>query len=558
MNSIQISGILITICLFLASCAQHAITRIESVQAPCPRTISRENDTLSYTVAFNDSTERGNFILSFNQFLKKYPFMNVLEDTVGNFVRIHILPATSNDTVYQPITRIEQANIIEDVIEETITAINSDSALAVTDSVLPQYGGTVKLYFPRKTLDPVFSRFFNIFPFRISDTLQQPEPILSLSDSSQRRITLKMNNKITNAEKRTLSALDFIDIWTSILKKHPAEGYALFRNVSGITEFISGNEATVRGFSAVDENTITLRLSVPDTLAVSRLQSRRLMDDRFKLGPYQISRRNDTEIELNANVLCTPDKPFLDNVILHTGGDPNPILSFSLNKYDAVVLTSINDLDYARKNLSKNASLIEIPGERYFLSCASTDEQFKMFVKNQINAADMLRNQVKAEGAPIKAVAIDDLEFAETEQTHLDFIPGNKSYKVIYCEDDPISKIIAEKLLATLSHAKINTDMTALNSFDYERCLITRNYDCAVGWVPQNITHNKSEQLRLASIWFNDESDILKRLQSNHEIPLFSIKRYLLMKNDLHLRNNSVQGIFWKTAKSESQQLLEN
>ena len=49
--------------------------------------------------------------------------------------------------------------------------------------------------------------------------------------------------------------------------------------------------------------------------------------------------------------------------------DPNPILSFSLNKYDAVVLTSINDLEYARRNLTQNASLQEIPGERYFLAC---------------------------------------------------------------------------------------------------------------------------------------------------------------------------------------------
>jgi hypothetical protein len=508
-------------------------------------------------VAFNDTSERKAFVSSFKQFLEKYPFVNMVKDTVRNYVRIEILPPYEQLHLEQPITRIEQTQIVEDVIEEIIEEISSDSAPEVTDSILPEFGGTVRIYFPRKNVDPLFSRLFNVFPINVKAADQTDISPLTISDSSAQRITLKINNRFTNAENRTLSALDFIDNWTSLLKKYPAEGYFLFRNVVGIPEFISGNEATVRGFNALDENTITLRLATNDTLAGLRLRNRRLINDNLKLGLYHISRKNDSNLELLANSNSGPSKPFLEKIILCTGGDPNPILSFSLNKYDAVVLTSINDLEYARRNLTKNASLQELPGERYFLACASEDERFRAFLKKQINKADMLRNVAKAEGTTINSVVLDNME-AETQNINTDQFSSDRTFKLIYCKDDQISKSIAEKLLATLSHLRISINLAALEDLEYQRCLITRDYDCAVGWVPQNITHNISEQLRLASIWFNDETDALKRLQNNSEIPLFSVKRYLLKRNDLHLYKNSIQGLFRKIEQDQIQPMNEN
>lgn len=556
------NALIFAVSLLLFGCAQRAITRIESIQSPCPRVLSNESDTLTYAVAFNDTNERDGFISSFNQFLKKYSFVNVLKDTIHNFIRIQLSPPSSQEILNQPITRIEQTQIIEDIIEETIDKVASDTVdVGVTDSIIPGYGGIVRIYFPRKNVDPLFSRFFNSYPFGKTDSLQQESSSLVISDSSPYKIIIKINGKITNAENRTLSALDFIDNWTSILKKYPAEGYSLFRNVIGVPEFISGNEATVRGFNALDENTITLRMASKDTMAASRLRNRRLIDYKLKLGLYQISRKSNNDLELVANVNTSVEKPFLDKIVLYTGGDPNPILSFSLNKYDAVVLCSTNDLEYARRNLSKSATLQEIPGERYFLACASQSKEFCTFLKNQINKSDFLRNVAKAEGEPINSVTIDNVDSLLVQDINADQVSSNQTFKLIYCSDDQISKSIAEKLLAILSHAKISTDLVSLDEFEYERCLISRDYDCAVGWVPQNITHNISEQLRLASIWFNDETDAIKRLQDNTEIPLFSIKRYLLKKNDLYLYKNSIQGLFRKTdqsVQSEIQPVNEN
>lgn len=559
MRYVQIKGLIVTCCLLVAGCAHRTVTRIESLQAPCPRVLSQENDTLSYVVAFNDTSEREAFISSFTQFLKKYPFVNMMKDTVRNHVRIELLPSSEQLHFEQPITRIEQNQIVEDIIEEIIEEVSSDSAPEVTDSILPGFGGVVRIYFPRKNVDPLFSRLFNVFPFNVNNNADQTNiSSLEISDSSAHRITLKINGRFTNAENRALSALDFIDNWTSILKKYPAEGYFLFRNVVGIPEFISGNEATVRGFNALDENTITLRLASNDTLAGFRLRNRRLIDGNLKLGIYHISRRSDNNLELLANGNSGPAKPFLEKIILCTGGDPNPILSFSLNKYDAVVLTSTNDLEYARRNLTKNGSLQEIPGERYFLSCASEDEGFRAFLKKQINKADMLRNVAKAEGKTINSVVMDNLESAQTQDISTGQFASSRTFKIIYSKDDQISRSIAEKLLATLSHSKISINLEALEDLEYQRCLISRDYDCAVGWVPQNITHNVSEQLRLASIWFNDETDALKRLQDNTEIPLFSVRRYLLKRNDLHLYRNSIQGLFRKIEQDQIQPVNEN
>lgn len=559
MTRIGIKGLAITVFIFLTGCSQRAVTRIESVQAPCPRTISKESDTLSYTVAFNDAKEREAFIASFTKFVENHPFVNTLKDTVRNFVHIQILPAAPAEIFNQPLTKIERAQIIEDVIEQTITEVTSDTfdidtLPAPADSILPQYGGVVRLYIPRKTLDPVFGRLYNVFPFQSNDSINK-QSVLSFSDTSYKRIILKINPNITNADKRVLSALDFIDIWTSSLKNHPAEGYALFRNVMGVKEFISGSEATVRGFSATDQNTIVLRLSTADSLATLRLQSRKLIDDKIKIGMYHISSQKNNILELLANTYSEPDKAYLDKIILHTGEDPNPILSFSLNKYDAVVLSSINDLEYARKNLSTNSSLQEIPGERYFLSCASTDDNFRQFLKNHINASELLKNSVKVEGFPIKSVITDDMEFPLNQINAT--VTENKTYKIIYCKEDQISKIIAEKLLAILSYAKISVNLSALETFEYEKNLVTRDYDCAIGWVPQSVTRNINEQLRLASIWFGDQTDVLKRIENNSEIPLFAVKRYLLKKNDLYLYKNSLQGLFWN--KSDPQEpLMEN
>ena len=158
MRYVQFKGLIVIFCLLAVGCTHRTVTRIESLQAPCPRVLSQENDTLSYVVAFNDTNEREAFVSSFNQFLKKYPFVNMMKDTVRNYVRIELLPPTEQPHLEQPITRIEQNQIVEDIIEEIIEEVSSDSAPEAIDSILPGFGGVVRIYFPVKML----TRFFPV------------------------------------------------------------------------------------------------------------------------------------------------------------------------------------------------------------------------------------------------------------------------------------------------------------------------------------------------------------------------------------------------------------
>jgi hypothetical protein len=74
--------------------------------------------------------------------------------------------------------------------------------------------------------------------------------------------------------------------------------------------------------------------------------------------------------------------------------------------------------------------------------------------------------------------------------------------------------------------------------------LISNNYSCSVGWISDKVLNDRSEKLRLASIWFNDEIDWMNRIRTGQEIPLFSINNYLLHKDAISLPQNRISEIF--------------
>jgi len=245
------------------------------------------------------------------------------------------------------------------------------------------------------------------------------------------------------------------------------------------------------------------------------------------------------------NALFQLRKPYLDKLVLKKGEDANPILSYSLNKYDAVVLSSTSDLDYARRQFSKNSSFYEIPEERYFLSLPTQDKNFRNYMRSLVQRTELLRNFAKADGELINAVTSESLKIDIPQQEAGSFI-GSSQYRLLYRKDDPISKAVAQKLLADLTLAKISCALIPANIADYERNLILKNYDCAIGWVPETVLSDKSELLRLASIWFDDETDEHKLITEAREIPLFKIRSTLVTRNPIELHSKKIEGIFIK------------
>ncbi len=506
--------------------------------AASPRISESQGDTVTYSIDFLSKGDREKFLSSFRMFLKEYPSTNV-KDEEGGKVFVKILPVNDSGKVDKQIQILsnQPSEYVEHIIQKTIDSSISADSINQADTVIPQYGGSIRIYSPRGTLDEIFAPLFEIYPFG-----NDSASVMMIADSSERRITLRLNGKVTNGKGKIISALDIIEYWTNLIKNHPAEGLALFRYVEGVRAFIDGREAVVRGFFATDQNTVQLRLSQVDSNAIERVRTSRLLGSTVRLGAYFIEEQSGNDVTLAKNKIGKISG-YLDKILIKTGGESNPLLSFSLKKYDAVVLNNGNELEYARNNLAKSGVIDLITKDRYFISCNNLEPSSRKLLISTINRSEILKNFIKAEGELISAVESDSNEIFQENGEITDF-SDTKLVRILYRKDDPVSKIIAEKLLADLSKNHAQGTLVGVIQTEYERMLISNNYSCAIGWTSEKILNDKSEKLRLATMWFNDETDWKNRIRDGQEIPLFSINNYLLHKEALYLPPSNFSGIF--------------
>lgn len=528
-----------------------------------------KNDTLSYIVEFPDEKKRMEFVESFENFMRNYPYAGILKSMDNKFVHIKVHPTDSMEIVLpESLTIIKQPQFTESLIESHTDSI-TDSLIAETDTFLPEFGGSVRLYTSRSSITSPFSLLTSGYPFSQEDTtdtilnnivsddsISGVKPVFEIVSPSARRVILKLRKGLKNANGRSLSALDVINAWTGFVKAHPVEGLALFRHVDGIKEFIQGNEAIIKGFGATDQETVILKMVQQDNEAVERLKTHRLLVQSLKLGVYYIEKTNDREQYLLSNPPLQGKKAFLEQMTLYTGGDDNPILSFSLNKYDAVTVFTVNDLSYAKTNLIDNASLVALPSERYFISCPVSDIEIRKYISSNINPSDILSSFVKEEGSVISRICDTVHENLQNTATELQKIPYvSKPLKILYRSDDRTSRIIAEKLLADLSADQIPSKLVGADISGYEKSIASGNCDIIVGWISQSVISDRSEQLRLAAIWFNDETDEQVRIREYREIPLFELNRYLLVRKNINLYKESITGIYIHSDDTKPQDL---
>lgn len=536
---------------FNFGCLPRQVTKLEvSKDLPAPRISSIAGDTLFYAIEFNNLEEREKFLTKFKTFLQEYPYAK-LQASAGETVLVKISPVKGDSTSDEQaeILSTQRAEYVGNVIQKTVDASKIEDTIPAADTIVPEYGGAIKIYSQRGALDETLSSLFDLYPFETSSGTS----VLTVIDSSPKKVTLHLNGKITNGKGKILSALDLIESWTSLVKSHPAEGLALFRYVEGVREFIEGREAVIRGFLATDQYTVQLRLSQADSHAIDRIRTSRLLDYSLKLGRYFIEQTSGDEIVALTNKLSGKKAGYLDKLTIKTGGDLNPILSFSLKKFDVITLITNNDLDYARSNLTNNGKLNLISRDHYFVSCNSTDPKLRKYVEGVINPAEILKNIVKAEGEILDAIEDDanGIEFDDPEHIQPGIV---QPLKVLFRKDDPVSKMIAEKIIAYFSQDNVQGVLMGVTNSEYERTLIAKNYTCAVGWVADNVKIDLTEKLRLATIWFNDEINERTRIETNQEIPLFVINRYLLSRNAIVIPDNSFNDLFLQHSVSGNSQ----
>jgi hypothetical protein len=527
--------LLLVIALLLSSCQKQITKQTITLTQGHDIVKLEKGDTVSYAVSFQDSLERKRFGTSLEKLLKDYPFKR---DTLvqNRFFKLQL-------SSYNPCpseTRPAPA--------DTLKA--APAPVAKEEKIEPRIGGSVTMYLQRGFVDQNVSALLSCYPFN-GDACQvtrgkETAGYFQVKNVSDREITLVLGDKVVNSAGKALSSFDCVNAWTAFVKKHPAEGMALFRNVKGMTGFIHGQEAIIAGFQVVDQKTIVLRFEATDQLALARLCTPRILPAAFRLGPYVVKSDNAGTVVLSPNAHCPGNRAFLLSCVLRLGRDSNPILSYSVGKYDIMSLFSIKDLDYARRKALEQSNLIVSAEDRYFLSCGLESRELRQAVRKCIDARDMFVNFVKAEGGVITALENDSAAPVAAPPVPPQPPRQVQACSVLYRSDDPVSAVAAEKIVADLTRAGIQCALKAAAQEEYEASLVSRDYGIAVGWVPKSATFDQSERLRLASMWFNDVGDEQARIAESREIPLFWVKEYLLCKKKIAFSGDVLEGIFIK------------
>lgn len=293
-----------------------------------------------------------------------------------------------------------------------------------------------------------------------------------------------------------------------------------------------------------DDRTVVLKFDPPDPRGLARLCTPRIMPASLAMGPYAVKSEAGGAAALVPNSRFPGEKAYLSSCTVRLGGDANPMLSFSLNRYDAVMLHSAKDLDFARHKAPEQSALAVFSEDRYFLSCNLDNPAARQTVRNAINPREILTNFVKAEGTVLVALESDNAASAPPVAGDKGPIPAAQQISVLYRSDDPVSAIIAEKVVADLTRSGLSAALKAATQKEYELSLVRRDYGLAVGWVPASVVSDESEKLRLSTMWFSGAVDESSRIADNKEIPLFSVKEYLLCRRKIGFAGDVVQGIF--------------
>jgi hypothetical protein len=532
---------------FLFACAKQVTRTPDTAVTISSRQIAKpleyvkrtKKDTLTYIVEFHDSLQRGQFGKDLEKLIKTFPTNAPVDTTRAFFIKTQAVEAAPQFLAGAPV--------------QPVAPVPAQPPAQEKPPV--RTGGAVTIYTPFGSLDqtmPTLTQAFlcrsELCPMRAADSIAATCLIKALSD---KKVAVTLSSGMQNAAGKGFSAFDAVTLWSAYIKQHPAEGRALFRHVNGIDQFIAGREAVVPGFQVTDEKTVTLQLSQADPSARQRLCSSRLFPAVFKTGPYYIKNDKNNPVQLAPNAHCLHEKPFLNSCDVKLGMDNNPFLTFSLNRYDVMEIYSIKDADYARRSFSDKATLISFAECRYFLSLAFQSPELRIALCRLFDRKDMLVNYVKAEGSALSSVESteENIDALTPPAPVLANIPSSLAVipiTVLFRNDDPVSAIIADKLLADISRAGMNCTVKGTAAEEYEKALVKKDYGIAVGSVPASIVRDQSERLRMAAIWFNDETNERTRIDQKLEFPLFSIKTYLLCKNKIGFLNNTIESMYVK------------
>lgn len=540
--------VLSTILLIYAfSCIKQTTKQTTTAEGKRPLYHYVQGDTTQYIIGFSKNRELKSFIRKFERLIKVYSIDTIISDTINQYFCLRITTA-ERDT--SKISKHKMAKIDKIDFSESDIEIKKESS--IEDTILPTPGGKVTIYTGRKFIDITLSGLIEDVPFSI-DTAGNIIPtkdttlskFLIINQLSPVKIRIICTDKLIDNSGKHLTAFDIVQAWTRFIKSNPAEGLALFSQVKGIKKFIRGEEGIIQGFSVSNEKTIIITLAKSDSYALQRLNSPKLLPHSLAIGKFYVKKQQDNKLLLQKNNNYPFDQPFLDKCTIICGKDKNPIVSYSLNKYDMIILYKKKDLEYARQSLVKNSHLVPFSIDRYFISLNSKSSELRKYLKTIIIPNEIHTNAVKAEGEIINEIESAHQKIIINKNTsHTKKPTVTDPLTILYNNDDPVSILIAEKIFSDLSHSALPCKLKGLTKSKLEIALIDRGYDIEIGWASNKILTNKNSKLRLATIWFNNDTSEAKRISENFEIPLFTINRYALCKKNINFYKNLLSGIY--------------
>ncbi len=530
--------------LLLTACTKQTIKPTPLQKEIPPVTVKSKGDTTTYVISFMDRKEKRIFSKDFKEFITTYPVKNIVTDTVNQYYKVMIIPPEKEKDTGELLISPQ------DTIAFTETDIEAMEKIITVDTVIPTTGGKAVIYTPRSFIDRPLSELTTVFPFP-SDTqaaLTAPDTagqLIIIAQASPKKIQIECTDWLINGLGHRITAFDLVQAWTDFVKKQPMEGLALFPFVKGIRKFIKGEEGIITGFSIINDKIVRITLEKPDPFSMKRLESSTLLPPVLSLGKYYIKKQQADKLLLMRNDSYFKTKAFLDQCTIICGNDRNPIVSYSLNRYDVVILSEKKDLEYVERKLSANSKIIPFSKERYFISIGSQSPAVRKNLVQVIDPYAIHAHAVKAESEVIAAIETENpISSIKRNPSQINTEAFLNPVSIAYNTEDPVSIYIAEKIFSDLTHIGIRCKLDGMNTLKMQHTLFKRTYDLAVGWITDSVTANELEKLRLATIWFNGITDESQRIAENLEIPLFSINRYALCKKAIHFYKDVFSGIY--------------
>ncbi len=552
--------------LILGSCTPKEMRRPSRGPDEQRIRVRTSGDTATYVMEFDDARLKEKFRRSLENYLSSYPFDTLVHDTVRDYVTLQLLrkpPAEEPDEFeLEPLPESEFRE--EEIPPDSMTAIPMDT---VKDTGV--VGGTARMHTTRGFVDSELLTLVSPLPFAPVQTGREfspdpadtatPKSLLKVDMPNPSRVRIELTGDLTNGVGQTITAFDIVQAWHDYAKAHPGEAAAMFKEVRGIRDFVRGTEAIIPGVNVANEHTIVLALRKPDPFALYRLSTPRLLPSQLKLGAYYVAKKENNRITLKANKNHYRGRGFLDEFTVSLTGDKNPIVSFSLGRYEAMVLSDTEDLTYARRTLEEGANFFDYSADRFFLAVTIPDQSIRWRIRASVDRGEMLESAARASGELIGAVGVNvPASMAELSGQ----VPGgtpsvDKKLRILYREDDAVSSRIAEKLLSDLGRAGFTAGMIGADSRTYEQKVLSREYEIAVGWVPQSILDSETERLRFETLWFAGDRGETARVGDGREIPLFPVKSTLIAKHRLGFVDNELSGMYLRPEETEEESTVE-